>query len=253
MPQSICVYVCAYVCFGPYATSPARGASLCSLKQNLYGQLWPWGVEKHSQKTVSVAISPSDVQWFCSNFPVNPFFTFTSGRWLCNNNAQVNSRYAPFNVDGLKRVASRAIGSQVRGSSFWHITNLYLWSTGAIHGENSRIPQSSLPRHVPKRPASHRPDSYPYQRPISLLHCQRSRDHGLSETLGNSSAKSTCMELASPINGSRVRIYYHGKGGRFASLQDMGNCRPSRSSCQISSAAPSVIRPTFHSLRKSLL
>ena len=27
MPQSICTYVCAYVCFGPYSTSPARGAS----------------------------------------------------------------------------------------------------------------------------------------------------------------------------------------------------------------------------------
>ena len=28
MPQSICVFVCAFVCFGPYATSPARGGIL---------------------------------------------------------------------------------------------------------------------------------------------------------------------------------------------------------------------------------
>ncbi|KAF8810649.1 hypothetical protein BYT27DRAFT_7185778 [Phlegmacium glaucopus] len=45
---------------------------------------------------------------------VNPFFSFTSGRWLCNNDAHLKSRYAPFNVDGLQRVASRTIGSQVQ-------------------------------------------------------------------------------------------------------------------------------------------
>ncbi|KDR69152.1 hypothetical protein GALMADRAFT_256362 [Galerina marginata CBS 339.88] len=47
-------------------------------------------------------------------FPANPLFSFTSGRWLCNNDAQVRSRYAPFNVDGLHRVASKAMGSQVQ-------------------------------------------------------------------------------------------------------------------------------------------
>ena len=56
--------------------------------------------------------------FFFYKSPVNPFFSFTSGRWLFNNDAQVKSRYAPFNVDGLQRVASRVVGSQVRGPAF---------------------------------------------------------------------------------------------------------------------------------------
>ncbi|KAF9036378.1 kinase-like domain-containing protein [Panaeolus papilionaceus] len=45
---------------------------------------------------------------------VNPFFSFTSGHWLSNHDAHVKARYAPFNIEGLQRVASRAIGSKIQ-------------------------------------------------------------------------------------------------------------------------------------------
>ncbi|KAF9475595.1 hypothetical protein BDN70DRAFT_914917 [Pholiota conissans] len=45
---------------------------------------------------------------------VDPFFAYTSGRWLCNNDAQLKARYAAFNIDGLKDIASETIGSPVQ-------------------------------------------------------------------------------------------------------------------------------------------
>ncbi|KAG6915731.1 hypothetical protein DXG01_010061 [Tephrocybe rancida] len=46
--------------------------------------------------------------------PLNPLFSFTSGHWLRNNDGHTSGRFAPFNVEGLKDVASNVIGSKVQ-------------------------------------------------------------------------------------------------------------------------------------------
>ncbi|KAG6906627.1 hypothetical protein DXG01_012872 [Tephrocybe rancida] len=46
--------------------------------------------------------------------PVNPLFSFTSGHWLRNNDGHMSGRFAPFNVEGLKDVASTLMGSKVQ-------------------------------------------------------------------------------------------------------------------------------------------
>ena len=153
-------------------TATAVQWSMFSKAKSLWSAITIGGRKTCTERGSVVAIDPSCAS--CSSFvtPVNPFFSFTSGHWLCNNDAQVKSRYAPFNVDGLQRVASKAMGSQVCGPAFHLITYpTYTCSTGTIHRENSRISQSSLPRLIPKRPASHRSNSHSDQRSISLLHC----------------------------------------------------------------------------------
>lgn len=42
----------------------------------------------------------------------NPFFRYTSGRWLYNERLQLGRRFVKFDVQALQQVASRVLGTQ---------------------------------------------------------------------------------------------------------------------------------------------
>jgi hypothetical protein len=41
-----------------------------------------------------------------------PFFNYTSGRWLWDEEKQLRERYVKFNVEELKRIAAESIGAK---------------------------------------------------------------------------------------------------------------------------------------------
>ncbi|RDB27007.1 Altered inheritance of mitochondria protein 9, mitochondrial [Hypsizygus marmoreus] len=41
-----------------------------------------------------------------------PLFSFTSGKWLSNHEAQAGARYVPFNVPEIHRIAAKAVGAR---------------------------------------------------------------------------------------------------------------------------------------------
>jgi hypothetical protein len=43
--------------------------------------------------------------------PYSSLYQYTAGRWLWNEEKQLNARYVPFNVDALCSIAARAVGS----------------------------------------------------------------------------------------------------------------------------------------------
>lgn len=58
-------------------------------------------------------IECTDSQKIDGNPLLDPFFNYTSGRWLWDEASRLRTRHQPFDVDGLKAVASKAVNARL--------------------------------------------------------------------------------------------------------------------------------------------